>query len=425
MKITGILYQQYDRLRKSIQLRFGGCFHRKALRRIRGKDTLRCVFFATFEETWKYEGVYNLMKKNKRFDPIVLVCPIVNYGYDNMIQRMDRCYSFFKERGYVVQMAYNREKNTYLDVRKDLDPDIIFYTNPYEGLIYGRYFITHFRDVLTVYVPYFYNDTADYELAYDEFLLNVVWRRYLETDMHKKWAVEYSGSRGRNAFVTGYPGIEPLIKEGAESTGSDWKIKDRQLKRIIWAPHHTVYSTDMYKYTAFLIICDVMVDLARKYQDQVQFAFKPHPLLRNKLEKVWGKEKTDSYYSLWSEMSNTTIVEGDYVDLFLSSDAMIHDSGSFIAEYLYLNKPVARTLNGIELKTLHNDFGLRCLDYHYMVHNAGELDQFIQNVIYGIDPMKERRTEFIRDVLMPKGSPSQNIVDDILDSIDNQTVYRA
>ena len=44
---------------------------------------------------------------------------------------------------------------------------------------------------------------------------------------------------------------------------------------------------------------------------------------------------------------------------------------------------------------------------------------FIQNVINGVDSLKEQRTKFINEMLMPKGSPSQNIVDDILDSIDN------
>lgn len=390
---------------------------------MRRKKTLRCVFFATFEETWKYDGVYQLMEKHERFDPIILVCPIVNYGYDNMIRRMDQCYSFFKEKGYTVLKGFDISSRTFCDVKQDLKPDIIFYTSPYDGLTDGRFFITQFKDVLTGYVPYFFNDTADYELAYDDYLHNVVWRRYLETEMHKEWAIRYSRNQGRNAVVTGYPGIEQLIANRV-ATGEDWKIKNDKLKRIIWAPHHSILPKDEYKYASFLLFCDVMVELAHKYSDQVQFAFKPHPLLRNKLEKVWGKEKTDKYYAEWEQMPNTTVVEGDYVDLFLSSDAMIHDSGSFIAEYLYLNKPVMRTLNGIDLKTLHNGFGLQCLENHYMARNAEEIELFIQNVIHDIDPMKEKRTQFIKDVLMPKGSPSQNILDDILDSIDNQIVYR-
>lgn len=421
--MLGFLFRYYADLMRGIQLKYAGCYHRRALRKLRRKETLRCVFFATFEETWKYDGVYQLMEKHERFDPIILVCPIVNYGYDNMIRRMDQCYSFFKDKGYTVLSGFDVSSRTFLDVKKELKPDIIFFTSPYEGLTDGRFFITQFKDVLTGYVPYFFNDTADFELAYDDYLHNVVWRRYLETEMHKEWAIRYSRNHGRNAVVTGYPGIEQLIANRV-ATGEDWKIKNNKLKRIIWAPHHSILPKDEYKYASFLLFYDVMVELAHKYSDQVQFAFKPHPLLRNKLEKVWGKEKTDKYYAEWEQMPNTTVVEGDYVDLFLSSDAMIHDSGSFIAEYLYLNKPVMRTLNGIDLKTLHNGFGLQCLENHYMARNAEEIELFIQNVIHDVDPMKEKRTQFIKDVLMPKGSPSQNILDDILDSIDNQIVYR-
>ena len=83
-----------------------------------------------------------------------------------------------------------------------------------------------------------------------------------------------------------------------------------------------------------------------------------------------------------------------------------------------------RTLNGIDLSTLHNQFGLRCLDCHYKARTAEEIEVFIKNVINGVDPLKAQRTEFLNEVLKPKDSPSQNIIDDILDSIDNQILYR-
>ena len=89
--MLGRFYKYYLALQDDIQLHFGKWYHLKALRKLKNKDVLRCVFFATFEETWKYDVVFQLMEKNPRFDPLILVCPIVNYGYDNMIQRMDSC----------------------------------------------------------------------------------------------------------------------------------------------------------------------------------------------------------------------------------------------------------------------------------------------------------------------------------------------
>ena len=152
--------------------------------------------------------------------------------------------------------------------------------------------------------------------------------------------------------------------------------------------------------------------------------FKPHPLLKNKLDLLWGKEKADGYYAKWKKMPNTNVNEGDYIDLFLTSDAMIHDSGSFISEYLYVNKPVMRTLNDVDESEKMNDFAMECISNHYLAKKESDIEQFIQNVIHDVDPLKDKRTKFVEQVLMPKGSPSENIVNDILDSIDHQVLYR-
>ena len=89
-----------------------------------------------------------------------------------------------------------------------------------------------------------------------------------------------------------------------------------------------------------------------------------------------------------------------------------------------MNKPVLRTLNNIPLEQLYNPFALKCLDQYYMARTEQDIEQFIQNVIDDVDPLKEQRTKFVNEVLMPNGSPSQNIIDDILDSIEKKILYR-
>ena len=250
----------------------------------------------------------------------------------------------------------------------------------------------------------------------------MVWRKYVEYDYEIELSRNIQRVHGRNVVLTGYPGIENLIN--CKFTYDDpWKIKDRELKRIIWAPHHTL-EPSIYGHTCFLEYAYLILELAKKYEDNVQFVFKPHPILKSKLRKLWGEDKTDSYYNVWSSLPNTDISEGDYMNLFLSSDAMIHDSGSFVVEYLYTNKPVLRTINDVPLEKQFNQFGLNCLKNYYKARTFDEVEQFIQNVINDVDPLKEQRTKFVNEVLMPKGSPSQNIIDDILDSIDNQILYR-
>ena len=163
--------------------------HKKALRRLKKKDKINCVFFALFDSVWKYDNVYRLMADHPRFEPIILVCPIVNYGKDNMILRMNEAYEFYKQRGYNVIKSYDEGNDTYIDVKKELKPDIIFYTNPYETLIDKRYFITNFRNVLTVYVPYSINNSSAFEANYNLILYNLLWRHYLPTNYHLDYSI--------------------------------------------------------------------------------------------------------------------------------------------------------------------------------------------------------------------------------------------
>jgi len=389
----------------------------KALKKLKDKPTIRCVFLGLFKAEWKYNEVYQLMERHPRFEPLVLVCPIVNYGRDNMLENLNASYAYFQEKGCRVMKAYDEASDTYVNLR-DLQPDILFYTNPYGGLIDDRYYITHFFDVLTVYVPYFICGSLAFKLFYNDPFHNYVWRKYCETDYHKHMAEQHAWNKGINAVTTGYPGIEAFLHLPAKAVSPNKK------KVIIWAPHHSIEPLSEHIYSScFLTYHETMLRLAEKYADEAEFVFKPHPLLKNMLYQKWGKTKTDAYYQQWDEMPNTTLNDGDYTELFIQSDAMIHDSGSFTYEYLYLNKPVMRTLNGTDLTKMYCAFGLACLSQHYPAHNEQDIEQFIQNVINGIDPMKEQRTQFIQETLMPEGSPSQNILDDILNSIDHQILF--
>lgn len=382
-------------------------------------EKIRCVYFALFSSIWKCDGMYQQMENDPRFEPIILVCPIVNYGKDNMIQRMEDCYNQMKQKGYNVIKSFDKENNTYINVIDELKPDIIVYTNPYKGLIDHRYFITNFENILTIYIPYFFGLNIEYNTFNNQYLHNIVWRLYCETPIHNSYYQQYQDIKGGNVICTGYPGIDEYLKKNI--TSSEYST---ELKIIIWAPHHTIEPVGKVNFSCFIRYSEFMIEMAKKYEDKVLFVFKPHPLLKNKLYKLWGKEKTDAYYHLWETTPNTSINEGEYIDLFLESDAMIHDSGSFLIEYLYTFKPVMRTMNDVDPKTMYNDFALSALDVYYKAYNEQDIEQFIQNVIDGIDPMKEAREKFYQERLLPPNGklPSENIVNDIIDSIKNQRV---
>ena len=397
-----------------------------ALEILKGKEKIRCVYFALFESVWKYDSVFKLMLQHQRFDPIILVCPIVNYGKESMIRQMEEAYQAYRMKGYPVIKAYNEESDSYIDVRKELKPDLIVYTNPYKGLIDGRYYITKYIDILSFYVHYGYNSVTEWDFLYKQQLTNVVWRYYVESPLHLGYVKDHSYNKGQNCVVTGYPGVEFFMDKNYKAKDNPWKIKAKEVKRIIWAPHHSIESSGVIKFSTFLRYADYMLDMAKCFNGQAQFAFKPHPVLKDKLYKYWGKEKTDNYYEQWESLPNTILAEGEYLDLFLTSDAMVHDSGSFLIEYLYVRKPVMRLMNGDNMEKTLNTFAKKCLDVYYKGSNEDDIELFVKNVINNVDPLCESREKHYSEYLQPYNGklPSQNIVDDILDSIDNQVLYR-
>ncbi len=394
--------------------------YERSVKRLHHKKNIKVAFFATFSTTFKYSYLYELMQDNPLFNPIIVICPIVNYDRNTMLLEMEKSYRNFSNKGYKVICAYNKESDSYVDVKKELNPDIIFYTTPYEKQIDERYFVDKFLDRLTCYVSYNFGNSSMYSTFHDLYIHNIVWKLFAESDEHKKYSIKHAFNRGRNVVVTGYPGVDYLLNK--EYGHQDmWKIKDRDVKRIIWAPHHSLEGMAFLDYSCFLKYSDFMFEMAEKYKDKIQITFKPHPLLKANLYKVWGGDKTNKYYAKWDELENGQLVdEGEYHDLFLSSDAMIHDCGSFINEYMYTLNPVMRTDTTKTSLSEFNGFTQECLQCYYHAKEKGDIERFIVDVVInGNDYMKEKRMHFYQTKMQPPHGkiPSKNILDYLINQI--------
>ncbi|MFH6958386.1 CDP-glycerol glycerophosphotransferase family protein [Flavobacterium aquidurense] len=394
--------------------------HQKALKKVRKKARIKVVFFLIHDSIWKYEEVYKLMEKDDRFEVIILVCPYIIYGEQNMIVQMDSSFDNFKKRGYNVIKALNEFNGEWLDVKDSIKPDIIFFTNPHK-LTLNNYYISNFTNYLTCYAPYNFGNSHLFHEMHNQIFHNCLWKLFAETDYHKELSSTYAENKGVNVVTTGFPGTDIFLDKKYEAKDV-WKIKDKNIKRIIWAPHHTIDdNTDFLSYSAFLIYEKFMKNLLNEYKGSLQIAFKPHPLLKNKLfeHKDWGKEKTESYYDFWMTSENGQLNEGDYIDLFFTSDAMIHDSGSFLTEYLYLNKPVLHTNRDERIKERMNLFGIQSFDMHYHAKNQNDIINFVDKLLAGLDEKKVERELFFEENLMPpkKLTASENIYNEIVSNI--------
>jgi hypothetical protein len=395
--------------------------HQKALVKIRKKDKIKAAFFLIHNTVWKYEGVYRLMENDDRFEPIVIVCPYVIYGQENMQREMNQAYNAFLTKGYNVVKTYNEATKEWLDIKKEIKPDIIFFTNPHE-ITKDEYYITNFLDRLTCYVPYGFMIANLQETQFNQPFHNFIWRCYYETQIHKEMSEKYADNKGSNVLVTGFPMCDIFLDKTYVSKDK-WKIKDKSVKRIIWAPHHTIEDNDKkLAYSNFLNYHQFMLDLLKIYNGQIQIAFKPHPILKPELYKHsdWGIDRTDAYYKTWQSINNGQLEEEGYEDLFLTSDAMILDSSSFISEYCYTGKPSLFMVRDATISGKFNEYGAMAFNLMYKSQNTTDILNFINDtVLNGYDPLLKERAIFVDKYLKPPNNQSAtfNIFNNIIREI--------
>lgn len=384
------------------------------------KDRIEVVFFAINVAMWRYQGVYELLSKDKRFNCHIVLTGARQYSKEQKTSNLILLRNYFDNQG-ITYFDYDEFLDEGYDVKAKIDPDIIFYPQPYFGQYVSKHSFLQFKSKLLCYIPYMINVLKDYDDFYNLYFHNLAWKIYCPL-YEEKLMAKNAKNHGRNWIVSGYYNTDRYLNQYSNDV---WKIKEKSYKRLIWAPHFSIVpeSSWIHARSNFLWMAQLMVDISKKYSDCLQIAFKPHPWLKTELYKhpEWGKEKTDKYYQYWVNCDNTQLESGDFVDLFKTSNAMIHDSGSFTAEYLYVNKPVAFVSIDIEeIKSDHSKFGCAALDQHYIVKNEDDVLSFItQVVLAGNDSKKEQRTEFFENILKPNvtGTTSEFIVNDIKKSL--------
>lgn len=394
---------------------------KKIQMKYKNREKIKIVYFVEDSSIWKLDGVYKLFEKDPNFEQLILITPTNIFGKEYMIEELEKTYNFFNQKGYKVLKSYNIETDSYIDISKDIDPDLIFHGRPYKNGMDPRFYIDKFLDRLNLFVNYGYDIDNSSRSIYRSLTTNAAWAVFLESEIQLNIYTNQSFIKGKNGVITGYPGVDQ-IKYNAKLDNSSWKVKDTQLKRVIWAPHHTINDDDFLGYSNFLKYSDLMLEIVDNYKDQIQFSLKPHPSLKQKLykHKDWGSKRTDQYFAKWESFENAQVDTGPYIELFNSSDALIHDSSSFTAEYLHTGKPVLFLKKDTVDEKL-NIFGRKVLEKHYIAHEEKQIFDFIDDVILGgNDYMKKERDYFYKNTLNPNSSKaSNNIYNYIVNKIKN------
>ena len=357
--------------------------------------SINVAFILVFNSVFPTRPVFEAMLKTEHFNPFILVVPNVSrdHEYQMRIYREAVDSLTMQYPGHVIG-AYNETYDEYLELKDEYQ--LIFFCNPYPKLVNPYHSLDYFlkRDVLTIYMNYGFAALSFWNEVISSDFYNKIWLACVESKMNLEYLKHHEPIKGLNGIVTGYLKMDKMASIVAKS---------RNRKRILICPHHTVWGWSTLNIGNFLVYHNLFLELPKLYPN-VDFVFRPHPLLFENLlvRKIWSQQQINDYIEKMESYENAVYdTTGDYLEVFVNSDAMIHDCGSFIGEYLYTEKPCCYMLK--DLNQVYEGFvplGQKCIEQHYKAFNKKDILDFIDKVVIkGDDPMKKRREQFVREEL--------------------------
>jgi hypothetical protein len=390
--------------------------HSRLLARHRGVRPIRVIFLISNTASLKVGPVFSRMMDDPDFQPIAVVCPITNGVLRTAADHTaDLVRRYLEAQGFpYIDMTGFDAKQSRAQIRK-INPHLAFFTNPH-GLVPKHLHDEILTSMLTCYVPYNHEMMAygDNQEQYNQFSHNAFWRIFVPHEESRRYyqVTRIRGDAG--VIVTGFPACEPLMAPAVARNPSPWKEQRCDKKRVIYAPHWL--SRPDITMATINTFGQIMQGLAEKYQEDIQWALRPHPMLKPELTEApeWGPQRTEKFFSFWGESDFCQIHEDDYLTLFQTSDAIIHDSGSFLAEYIYLRKPAMYLMTEETGGKYFNEFGRRAIEAYEIGRCSDDIERFLEKVICG--KCEAVRTEkFFNEDIAPyfRIAPSTKICDEI------------
>lgn len=402
--------EMYERIYRQIYTLAIACGKNRIKSKERKGEKIKIAFLAISAAEWPAGDLYQMFIKNEKVECCVIVVPLIDRDSDCSRDTYRQTYRFFLENSYLVKGAYNEENDSIL-TWDDLGgmPDIMVHLTPwYESLPQDFQVTSYPFHCINCHIPYgiYVEDSLDglYApyFAYNKDFFNMMWRMYIDSEKNLEGHREYGLLRGENVLFSGYTKMDcfyhaPRTKE--DKRKAIWKIPDGkkadEVKKVIIAPHHSMLGYGGIKFSTFPENVHFLLYLAEKYQDGISFIFKPHPNLRLRAVEAGvfeSYEDYDAYLEKWNMLPNAKVVqEADYLDIFATSDGMIMDCISFIAEYMYVDKPLL-VLRG--KGQAFNKLGKEIIQTHYTEWGQDYLriEAFLQDVIInGNDTKKNAR----------------------------------
>ena len=349
---------------------------------------VRAVFFAELGEKWDaMESVYEYMRNDPRFDPVVVRTPVGRVVMRDGKKEQEIIYKDFLTPMGIPSLGYDQ-----YSLEEDC-PELAFISQPYESCTLREFWPETIAKVTRlVYLPYFLPSIvlSDYPTVLCQMpVYNVAWKVIGANKKHFDYYCKHSRHGGANMLVTGVPKMDPVIrlkKEGI-SLPSGWE-KIRGKKVVLWNSWFDIAVSSFRFFKEIFSWFEIHEDCA--------LIWRPHPMTET-VVKLYFPEQ----YSYWENcikkvqnMANAVLdTESSYLPAFACSDAQISDHSSLMQQYLLMDKPL------LWINTLATDLtGEEFVSTKWMerADNAEEVICFLDQIRFGKDATAEVRKSIIQ-----------------------------
>ncbi len=387
--------------------------YEKKLKDIKNKlklnKKIKILFTCEENQKWCSNNIYNSLKNNNNFEvlPVVLF-PIITSNRIDFTQKENKI--FFKKHNIETMDGYDYKNNKNFNLQQ-FDPDIVFYQQPWY-LENENHPINVSKYALTAMLPYGYTTLNEKFWGSDSVkkVYSNLWMFFSESNYHNKFYKKAANMKYKdNLIATGTPKLDSYNEPINKDFERLWK---NGKNRIIWAPHHSIKNQGLCM-SNFEECYEFMLDFAKNHSEYT-FILKPHPALKSTVisTNLMTEKDFESYLNEWKNLPNTNLYEeGMYFDIFKTSDLLITDCSSFLAEYFPTQKPII--LQDRKNRAPFDNFGRKLEKGIYKVSSTYELPNLIRELLINKkDILKNTRQNIIeKNFYIPKPSSSELIVD--------------
>ena len=364
---------------------------------LKRKARIKVAFVTDNASVWCSDELYNMFANNPRFEPTIFLClPNTDKTNDLTITETVGGVEKFKSRGLNVVGIFDEDAAT--------EPqDVIISLRPYDEFLPKTLrSVTMTPQTLLTYIHYCY-ETTTAPVYHNYPIFRLAWKFFVDSELTRKLFDKCCAVGMPRAYASGMPKTD-IFFDATKQFSFPWKMIRPDATKIVWTPHWTISNDDgPTTYGTFQRNYKFMYEFAKNHPE-TSWVVKPHPLLANQALNgglFASDEDFKAYVRAWNDLPNASFVTGAYYqDIFATSDGMINDSNSFIAEYQFTHKPMIYLTR--DNPPEFTELGETLLDVTYRVdgRDFDGIAALIRKVfVDGDDPLKNARQKLFDEQL--------------------------